>query len=112
VPKKGILPTLKSYAYARLRPLAKRGPQILSAQHEGGSGGPILAVCDPMTWQNLSGSSAAVSVAPNNWRKAFGNGQKYKFFFARPLGQGWRASRGGAKFIKTGAFFTKTGASC
>jgi len=94
--KKRLVPTLKSYVYTRVRPLVNGCHSILTTFPRGKEQMPILAVCDPMTWQNLSSEHAAVAVTPCNWKQAFGEKQRYKFFFCEAtwtgvMGTPWRA---------------------
>lgn len=94
--KKGLVPTLKSYAYTRLLPFGRGKGEIISAYPKGKEQSPILAVCDPMTWQNLSSEHAAVTITPRNWQQAFNSNQQYKFFFCEAawmgaVGAPWRA---------------------
>lgn len=93
---KELVPTLKSYVYTRLLPLVKSKGEVLSVYPKGNTQSPILSVCDPMTWQNLSNEHAAVAITPRNWKQAFDDNQKYKFFFCEAawtgaVGASWRA---------------------
>lgn len=94
--KKGIVPTLKSYIYTSVLPLLKRSSDVLVAYPNDKDQLPILAVCDPMTWQSLSSEHATVTVTPRNWQQAFDNEQNFKFFFCEAawtgaVGTHWRA---------------------
>ena len=86
-----ILPTLKSYVYARLLPILKSSPPVHVNIPIGKEGQlPIAAICDPMTWQNLCHEHASVSLMPRTWREVLeiNPGQKVKFLFCEATWSG------------------------
>jgi len=94
--------TIKSILYASTQ-WRKVSPLTVSANSI--SQTPILAVCDPMTWHNLSSYHTAVAVTSTNWKLAFANSQKYKFFFCEAAWTGHMGSPWRAQVYKDGRVF-------
>jgi len=77
-----VIPTIKSYAYTRIRPLFKAAPKLQTnflSDIEGNQ--PIAAICDPMTWRDLCQNHAAISLTPQRWRDAFTKEDEYRIKF-------------------------------
>lgn len=67
-----IKATVSSYVYTRLIARFRNRTQSIQATANIATNATrILAICDPMTWHNLSSETYATALTPTNWRKTF-----------------------------------------
>jgi len=66
-----LVPTIKSYAYTKIRPMFRAAPPLEVSLPGGMVHQPIAAICDNMTWRDLSHGHATISLTPRRWRDAF-----------------------------------------
>ena len=80
--KSAIIPTLKSYGFARILPKLRPKPPVQVNIPIGKEEQlPIAVICDPMTWQNICLEHSAVALVPCTWRAVFETEPKRKIKF-------------------------------